>query len=290
MTRLGQTMLGQAIGQPYAGTHIEKLIMETAADRGRSGRKFGTAAIALAASVLIAFAPAYAQEQKREPEFQECAQDDVASFAIRACTALITSSKFNTKEFSAEDRGRIFAWRGRAWLTEDDPAAAAADFSSALELVPLNVSVLNDRALAYTKLGEHAKAAEDWSRLITDQPKNDKYYRSRGTSLLAAGRHDEALADFDKSLEINSSGVDAYIGRAAVYDSLGDQAQAKKEFDRAITVQPGYLSIYWERAVMAERWGEQKLAIKDYEMVLKINGVYSHARKALRRLGIEHPP
>ncbi len=284
------TRHGRAYSEPNDGAYVEKLAMNGAADRGRSGRKFGNAAFALAASVLITTTPAVTQEQRREPELKDCAQDDVASFAIRACTALIMSEKFNTPDFSIENRARIYAWRGKAWMTEDDPAAAAADFSSALTIDPRGISVLKNRALAYTKLGEHTKAAEDWSRVIADQSKNDQYYRSRGTSLLAAGRHAEALADFDKSLEINSSGVDAYIGRAAVYDSLGDQTQAKQEFDHAIALNPGYLSIYWERAVMAERWGEQKLAIKDYEMVLKINGVYSHARKALRRLGIEHPP
>ena len=41
---------------------------------------------------------------------------------------------------------------------------------------------------------------------------------------------------------------------------------------------------------MAERWGEKPLAIKSYEMVLKINAIYAHARKALVRLGVDTPP
>ena len=278
-------VLGQITAQLLAGPYIENRTMRRAANRAPSEKIFSTIACTLSAASLIVTAPAFGRAAEVEPEMQACAQDDVASFAIRACTSLITSAKFGTK-----DLGRIYAWRGKAWLTEDDPAAAAADYTSALAIDPLNFTAFKERALAYTKLGEHAKAVEDWSRLITSDPKNDQYYRNRGTSRLAAGRHDEALADFDKSLEINPSDVQPYIGRAAVYDSLGDQTQARKEFERAIGVNPGFLSIYWERAVMAERWGEQKMAIKDYEMVLKINGVYSHARKALRRLGIEHPP
>lgn len=275
----------QTNGVPNAGPQYEARNMTPAASSGRSGQMARNATRGLAAALLIVASPAVGQEPKALPELKECSQDDVASFAIRACTTLITSAKLSTQE-----RGQVFAWRGKAWLTEDDPTAAAADLTSALEIDPFNHVSLKNRALAYTKLGEHTKAVEDWSRLIADKPNNDEYYRYRGTSQLAAGRHGDALADFDKSLEINSGGIDAYIGRAAVYDSLGDQAMARKEFERAIAVEPGYLAIYWERAIMAERWGELKMAIKDYEMVLKINGVYSHARKALRRLGIEHPP
>ena len=277
--------IGQITVRLQAGPHTEKRVMRRDANHGLC--EFITSAIlcVVAAASLIVAAPAFGQSPEVEPEMQACAQDDVASFAIRACTAMITSAKLNSK-----DLGRLYTWRGKAWLTEDDPAAAAADYTSALEIDPLNIIALKHRALAYTKLGEHAKAAEDWSRLIADQPSNDEYYRNRGTSRLAAARPGDALADFDKSLEINSGGVDAYIGRAAVYDSLGDHAKARKEFELAIAANPNYLAIYWERAVMAERWGEQDLAIKDYETVLKINGVYSHARKALRRLGIEHPP
>ncbi len=272
------------------GRRIKPHLSRTALLLRQSKPMFAGFVLLLGSALSLAATPAVGQEQRGEPTIQECAQDDVASFAIPACTALIKSSTFNTAAFSIQDRARIFGWRGKAWMTEDDPAAAVADYTRALELDPANLATRKDRALAFTKLGQHAEAAEDWTKLLAAQPESDQFYRSRGTSLLAAGRHSEALADFDKSLEINPSGIDAYIGRAAVYDSLGDQTQARREFERAIAVEPGHLAIYWERAVMAERWGEQKSAIKDYETVLKINGVYSHARKALRRLGIEHPP
>jgi tetratricopeptide (TPR) repeat protein len=282
--------VNRAILNTKPGTHQKPLDLSPAALFHNARRTLAGPAFLLWGALLAVATPAFAQEPRDEPSIQKCAQDDVASFAIPACTALITSANFKAPHFSIEDQARIFAWRGKAWMTEDDPAAAAADYTRALELNPANVATLKDRALAYTKLGEHAKAVQDWTGLLAAYPDNDQFYRSRGTSLLAAGRHGESLADFDKSLLLKPGVVEAYIGRAAVYDSLGDQAQARQEFERAIAVDPGYLAIYWERAVMAERWGEQKSAIKDYEMVLKINGVYSHARKALRRLGIEHPP
>jgi len=61
-------------------------------------------------------------------------------------------------------------------------------------------------------------------------------------------------------------------------------------FDEAVAIAPQYLPTFWERAQMADRWGERDLAIQNYNTVLKINGVYAHARKALERLGIATPP
>ncbi len=259
--------------------------MRRAANHAPSERIFSAIACTLSAASLIVTAPAFGKASEVEPEMQACAQDNVASFAIRACTTLITSAKFGTT-----DLGRIYTWRGKAWLTEDDPEAAAADYTKALEIDPNNFIALQDRAKAFTKLGEHSKAVEDWSRLIANNLLNDQYFRNRGTSSLAAGQHAEAIADFDKSLEINPGEVDAFIGRATVYDAQKKRDLARKEFDKGIAIKPQYLPLYWARAEMSERWGEQHLAINDYTMVLKINGVYANARKALVRLGIQTPP
>lgn len=275
---------GQNTAQLLAGPHIENR-MRRAANRAPSARIFSAFACALSAASLIVTAPAVGQAAEVGPEMQACAQDDVASFAIRACTSLITSAKFGTK-----DLGRIYTWRGKAWLTEDDPATAVADYTRALEIDPKNFVALQDRAKAHTMLGAHNRAIEDWSRLIANDLNNDQYYRNRGTSSLAAGQHAQAIADFDKSLEINPGEVDAFIGRASVYDAQKMRDLARKEFAKGIAIKPQYLPLYWARAEMSERWGEQHLAIKDYTMVLKINGVYANARKALVRLGIQTPP
>ena len=245
-------------------------------------------AAALALSGALALTPHSARAQSEEPaagRMTECAQDNVASDALRACTALL-----NGKEISEKQRGNVYTLRGIAWMTEDDAAAAAADFTRAIGIDGHNLTALKGRARANTLTGHHAEAAEDWHTLNRFEPANDAFRRNRGASLLAAGRHADALAEYDRSLELNPKGVDAYAGRANVYDALNDREKASKEFDLAIAADPNHLETYWARAEMALRWGEKELAIKNYEKVLQINGVYAHARKALDRLGILHPP
>ncbi len=220
-------------------------------------------------------------------EMADCEQDDSSPRAVRACSSVLNGAASN---LDPATRARVYQLRGRAWIMEEEFHAAIEDYSSALELEPNSIVALAGRAKANTLQGLHKASAADWGSLIALNPKNDEYLRNRGSSLLAAGLHSEALAQFDASLQLNPQGVEAYIGRASVYDAMHQRDQALKEFDRGIAIKPDYLPLYWERAQMAERWGEKPLAIKSYEMVLKINGVYAHARKALVRLGVETPP
>ena len=216
---------------------------------------------------------------------RDCEQDDVASMAIRACTALLSNTELDPGE-----RGRIYTRRGLAWMTEDDPSAAAEDFSQAIESDETNVRALSGRARAYAQIGSHELAAADWGRLIVLKPDSEEFYRNRGAAHLAAGKPDPAFADYARALEINPKSVEAHIGRALIFDFLNDREAARKAFATALEIDPAYIPAHWAKAQAAERWGEKALAIESYSTLLKYNGVFAHARKALVRLGIDTPP
>ena len=216
---------------------------------------------------------------------RDCEQDDVASTALRACTMLLGNGGLDPKE-----RGRIYTLRGVAWMTEDDPSAAAEDFSHAIELEDTNVRAIRGRARAHTQIGSYNLAAADWSRLIALKPDNEEFYRNRGAAHLADRKTDLAFADYAKALELNPKSPEAHIGRALVHDFLGDRRSALEEFTTALEIDPGYIPAHWAKAQAAERWGDKALAIQSYSTLLKYNGVFAHARKALVRLGIETPP
>lgn len=215
---------------------------------------------------------------------KECEQDNVASFSIRACTILLSSQALD-----ATERVRIYKLRGRSWLTEDDPAQAAVDFSRALNLQPNDEAALRGRVKALDLQERYELAVEDWTALIAMHPKDDALYRGRGASHLGAKMFDKALADYDVSLQINPKGLDAYIGRAQVHEARGERDKAMQQFLDAIAIDPTYLPVFWERARMADRWGEREIAIENYIAVLKLNGHYANARKHLERLGVYSP-
>ena len=238
-------------------------------------RQFAVAGLLLAVSSGVSLADT----------LHDCEQDDVASTALRACTMLLGNGGLDPKE-----RGRIYTLRGVAWMTEDDPSAAAEDFSHAIELEDTNVRAIRGRARAHSQIGSYGLAAADWGRLIAMKPENEEYYRNRGAAHLADRKTDLAFADYAKALEIDPKSAEAHIGRALIYDYLGDRAAALDEFTAALEINPGYIPAHWAKAQAAERWGDKALAIQSYSTLLKYNGVYAHARKALDRLGIHTPP
>lgn len=248
--------------------------------RGRVRSISGTAMLVCAMT-----SPAATPALSQQTDMQNCVQEDSSPIAVRACSVVLSAPGL-----SASDTVRVYTRRGRAWMMEEEPAAAEEDFTHVLAVEPKNAEALQGRAVALSAQGKHDAAVEDWSRVIDLYPAHDEYYRNRGASLLAASKYDEALADYSQSLKINPKGVDAYIGRASVYEAVKDRAKTLNEFELAIAVEPNFLPIYWARAQTAERWGEKDFAIQNYVQVLRINGVYAHARKALVRLGVETPP
>ncbi len=210
-----------------------------------------------------------------------CEKSDMRADAIRACAALANVA-------DAESRAGVYTMRGLAWLREEEPEAAAADFTRALELDTAQLAALKGRAKAYALLGKHELAARDWESVIVVNPNRDENYRQRGTSLLAAGKPEEALADFTKAIAINPKSPDGYVGRATVYDHLNRRDKALNEFDLAVGINSGLWTTYLARAEFADRRGDVQMAIENYKLVVKYNSRYWNAYKALHRLGASH--
>ena len=233
--------------------------------------------IAVVSSVCL-MPPAYSQTASAA---LNCEKSDMRAEAIRACSALANVA-------DPESRAGVYTMRGVAWLREEEPAAAAADFTRALELNPLQLAALIGRARAYTVLGKHDLAVSDWARVIVINPEQDESYRQRGASHLSAGRPHEALEDFNKAIELKPDIPDVYVSRASVYAHLNQRDMAIKEFDTAIGIDSKSWATYLARAEAADRWGDRTLAIESYKLVIKHNGRYWHAYKALHRLGASH--
>lgn len=261
-------------------------ILRVMRSKDRQGSRLWLLALCISLSLMSGEAARAGPDSVTSTDVQmkDCEQDDVASFALRACSALLTGDTLDQAT-----RGRVYTLRGKAWLTEDDPASAAEDFTQALKIDAGNLEALKGRVRAYDLVQNYDAAVADWTALIALNLEDSQLYRGRGASNRGAHRFPEAFADYDKSLELNPNGLDAYIGRALVYETMGERENALKEFDRANAVDPNYLMTYWERAQMADRWGLKELAITNYIKVLKINGHYANARKHLERLGVWSP-
>lgn len=215
----------------------------------------------------------------------QCLQDDSARLGLRACSALLQGS-----ELQVEDRAKAYAARGKAWLREEEPDEAVADFTRALEGKPPDPAILALRARAYSQLGDHKAAAQDWSQIAALNPERHEPYLKRAESLLAAGDTAGALADYDRVLGLDAGSTEARIGRGNVFAALNDKDKAYKEFDLAQAARPDDWRVYHARGTAADRWGDTKLAIENYSRTLRLNTVNWDARRALRRMGIINVP
>ncbi len=257
-------------------------------------------AIAALLSGAVAFAFSgilHAEEAPETPQVdlaKNCQQDHTAWLAIRACTALL-----NRADGDSNARSGFHRSRGFAWLKEEEPKEALADFTRALELDATDLNALAGHARANAALGEHNAAASDWTRAIEQSASTkpalnggiDTMYLERGSAWLGAGNTDAALADYAKALELNPKNTAAYIARAHAYLKLNDRESALNEFDRAATIDPYDIRPYMARGEAAERLGDTQLAIDSYLIAAKTNPRGAgQARQALKRLGVDKLP
>ena len=74
-----------------------------------------------------------------------------------------------------------------------DHQAAVVAFGNALDVLPDNVPLLNDRANSLHQLGRNAESMADAQRALTLDPGSIAAFVSLGNALHAMGRHDESL-------------------------------------------------------------------------------------------------
>lgn len=183
------------------------------------------------------------------------------------------------------DAGRLYTLRGYAWLREEEPTGAVAEFSRAIVKNAANLSAIEGRARAYTVLKRYEDAVHDWTLLISARPGGEDYFRERAMAYLEMGRTREAFADYDRAIELKAGNPDSYIGRARVYQRMAMRDAAIREFDRAAAVDPTYPETYFAKAQAAESWGDADMAIKNYALVVRYKGDVWYAQRAMKRLG-----
>lgn len=253
------------------------MIKAASASVGSSGRIFVCVALAAMLSAMSGVASIHAADI--DPA--DCEKNNMRAESVKACANLVSSSTLEPQE-----RSRIFASRGDAWLKEEEPIAAIADYARALDIDAQNVTALRGRALALSLLGRHELAVGDWTQLAKLQPEASEIYCRRGEAWLAARDGDRALADYDYAIELNPNDTEAFIGRAAVHEFMQNRKLALLDLDRAQQANPESFLPYLARAEAAERWGDKAMAVDNYRLVLKFNRFYWNAYKALNRLGV----
>jgi Tfp pilus assembly protein PilF len=105
---------------------------------------------------------------------------------------------------AAEASGMAKAQEASAALVKGSATAAVTLFTEALKDVTLSsdrrAALLNDRAVAYGRLGQPRLAIDDFNKAAQLFPEYAALYNNRGNTLLALGQPREAIKDFDRAI------------------------------------------------------------------------------------------
>ena len=145
------------------------------------------------------------------PPLSESALNDVVVRALQAHldADLEEAIRLYSQVLAIQPAAAIYTHRGAAWLALGEYVKAVADFTSALELAPQNISALTSRGLAKRMLGQPG----------------------------------EALMDLDESFALNPTWPDTLYGRALAHFDEGNVPAALEDCDRAIALKPQFRAV-----------------------------------------------
>ncbi len=127
-------------------------------------------------------------------------------------------------------------------LVRGDAGQAVTSYTDALKDPALpndrRATILNDRAVAYARLGQTKLAIDDFNRAAQLFPEYAAIYNNRGNLLLALGYPDEAIKDFNRALVLAPGYAAALSNRAGAYASSGNNDQAIRDYTAAVRLMP----------------------------------------------------
>ena len=131
---------------------------------------------------------------------------------------------------------------GPSALARGDAEAAVKAFSETLADTSLSndrrATLLNDRAVAYGKLGQVKLAVDDFNAAAQLFPEYAAIYSNRGSLLLSLGLPKEALKDFDRAIVLAPGYAAAFNNRAGAHVKLTQYQDAVRDYTRAVELMP----------------------------------------------------
>ncbi|MEO1205770.1 MAG: tetratricopeptide repeat protein [Pseudomonadota bacterium] len=179
-------------------------------------------------------------------------------------------------------------------LTKGDPAKAVALYTQALADTEISndrrATLLNDRGVAYVRLGQTREALKDYNQAVELFPEYAAVYNNRGNLLMALGFDEEAVKDFNRAIALAPGYAAAYNNRAGALIRLGKADQAVTDFTRAIRLLPSSAAPLSGRGKAHLAEGRPHAAIRDFSRAVTTNARFSdgYRSRAEAKLAVGH--
>lgn len=166
-------------------------------------------------------------------------------------------------------------------LVGGNPGQSVTSYTEALKDTTLandrRATILNDRAVAYGRMGETKLAVEDFNRAVQLFPEYAATYNNRGALLLSIGMTKEAIKDFDRAILLSPGYAAAYNNRAGAHEKLAQHVEALADYVRAIKLMPSSGVPLAGRGRVFAAMGRPHAAIRDYTRAINIDARFATA-------------
>ena len=191
----------------------------------------------------------------------------------------------------AQGYQRLEELRKRAdeYLKNGNIAGAIADYTEVIRLNRNDTTALNDRGVAYWRVGDQNRALEDWNSALginpnLTQPKLniEIVQRQRAQVLFEQGKRNfdirdyvRAITDFTEAIKLNPNLSEAYFQRARSYSAINNFDGAIADYNKVIELNSNEWGAYSNRGRAYNDKKDYTRAISDFTEAIRLNP--SHA-------------
>ncbi len=211
-----------------------------------------------------------------------------------ACSAAFFGSAPPAFAARTDDSSKLSARNGALALQRGKSEEAIEHYNSALSDRTLpddrRATILNDRGVAYVRLGRTREAIEDFNKAVELFPEYAATYNNRGNLLLALGLPDEALKDFDRALVLAPGYAAAYNNRAGALMQIGKPDRAIRDFTQAVRLMPSAAAPLAGRGKAHLELDRPHAAIRDFSRAVGTDSRFAsgYRNRAEAKLKVGH--
>jgi lipoprotein NlpI len=177
----------------------------------------------------------------------------------------------NRPTLKPDEKANLLYQRAAAELFLQQFDAAAKDYDIAATLVPTHVGARLGLADVYVRQGKADKAEAAFTAAVQAVPNNPLVYNNRGMFLQNQGKTQPAIADFTRAIELDPNYTVAYTNRGFAAMAESNPQAAEADFGAALRIDPQQPLVHSLRGTARLSQGNPQAAIEDYSQVLKMD-------------------
>lgn len=165
---------------------------------------------------------------------------------------------------------------------------AIESMSRVLSAEPNNWRVLNNRGIAFIKLGNYSEGIDDLNRAKLINPEIDQSDETRSSPIDKQLFLSE-MAKYNQLLTSDANSAAAYLSRATLFNLVADFERARADLDKAIAINAELVEAYHQRGKALEKLGLKNEAMADFNKFLGLaqdERARTDAKEHLQRLGV----